>query len=51
MIMARNIQVLVWGTEFAISDDVSIDLEYKYLGWSNTGNTGHSFGASANWHF
>ncbi|AVX05010.1 hypothetical protein MXMO3_02498 [Maritalea myrionectae] len=39
------------GTEFAISDDVSIDLEYKYLGWSDTGYTGHSFGASALWHF
>lgn len=39
------------GTEFAISDNVSIDLEYKYWGWSNTANTGHSFGASANWHF
>ncbi|TDQ63695.1 outer membrane immunogenic protein [Maritalea mobilis] len=39
------------GTEFAVSDDISIDLEYKYLGWSDTGYTGHNFSASALWHF
>lgn len=39
------------GTEFAVSDDVTIDLEYKYWGWSNTSFTAHSFGASALWHF
>ncbi|MCF4098055.1 hypothetical protein [Maritalea mediterranea] len=39
------------GTEFVVSDQVTLDFEYKYLGWSDTGNTGHSFGASALWHF
>lgn len=39
------------GAEFAVSDEISIDLEYKYLGWSNTGDTGHSLSASALWHF
>jgi outer membrane immunogenic protein len=39
------------GTEFVVSDEISIDLEYKYLGWSNTGETGHNLSASALWHF
>ncbi len=39
------------GVEFAITDNVSLDLEYKYWGWSNTGFTGNSIGASANFHF
>ncbi|GLQ18580.1 outer membrane protein [Maritalea porphyrae] len=39
------------GAEFVVGDNVTIDTEYKYWGWSNTGFTGHSIGASANWHF
>ena len=39
------------GAEFAVTDNVSLDLEYKYLGWSNTLYTGHSLGVSALWHF
>ncbi len=39
------------GMEFAVTDNVSLDLEYKYWGWSNTAFTGHSIGASALWHF
>ncbi len=39
------------GAEFAVTNNVSIDLEYKYLGWSNTIYTGHSLGLSALWHF
>ena len=39
------------GIEFAVTDNVSIDVEYKYWGWSNNGWTGHSIGASALWHF
>ncbi len=39
------------GVEFAVTDNVSLDLEYKYWGVSNTGFTAHSIGASANWHF
>jgi outer membrane immunogenic protein len=39
------------GVEFAVSDNVSIDVEYKYWGWSNNGFTGNSIGASANWGF
>ena len=39
------------GTEFAVNDDVTIDANYKYWGWSNTGFSGHSVGVSANWHF
>ncbi|WP_027833419.1 outer membrane protein [Maritalea myrionectae] len=39
------------GTEFAISDEMSLDLEYKY--WYTQANdySGHSLGASALWHF
>ena len=39
------------GVEFAMTDNVSLDIEYKYWGWSNTTFTGHSLGASALWHF
>ncbi|HHG89453.1 MAG TPA: porin family protein [Devosia sp.] len=39
------------GVEFAVTDNVSLDLEYKYWGVSNNGFTAHSIGASANFHF
>lgn len=39
------------GAEFAVTDSLTFDLEYKYLGWSNTLYTGHSLGLSALWHF
>lgn len=39
------------GVEFAVTDNVSIDLEYKYWGWSNTIFTANSFGLSTNWGF
>ena len=39
------------GVEFALSDQLTIDTEYKYWGWSTTGYTGHSVGASVLWHF
>jgi len=39
------------GGEFALTDNVSLDLEYKY--WVRTGGgvTGNSLGASLNWGF
>lgn len=39
------------GLEFAVTDNMSIDVDYEYWGWSNNGYTGHVFGASALWHF
>jgi len=39
------------GAEFVVADNITLDTEYKYWGWSNTGFTGHSIGVSANWHF
>jgi len=39
------------GAEFAVTDNLSIDLEYKYWGWSNNGWTGNSIGVSTNWGF
>jgi len=39
------------GAEFAISDNVSLDLHYRYWGWSSTAVIGHSLSASALWHF
>lgn len=38
------------GVEFAVTQDMTIDLEYKYL-WDGAGLTGHKVGASALWHF
>lgn len=41
------------GAEFAVTNDVTIDLEYKYWGWSNVAALipAHSVGVSMNWHF
>jgi len=39
------------GAEFVVSDNLTIDTEYKYWGWSNNGFTGHSIGLSGNWYF
>ena len=39
------------GLEMAVSDNMSVDVQYKYSGWSNTGFTGHTLAASLNWHF
>ncbi|MCF6303337.1 MAG: hypothetical protein L3J13_09085 [Devosiaceae bacterium] len=39
------------GVEFAVTDNVSIDLQYKYDVWSSTIFNGHTVGISANWHF
>jgi len=39
------------GAEFAATDNLTLDVEYKYWGWSNNGFTGHSLGLSALWHF
>lgn len=38
------------GAEFAVSSDVSIDLEYKYL-YNSAAVYAHEIGASALWHF
>lgn len=38
------------GVEFAVTDDVSLDLEYKYL-WNSAALNGHEIGASVLWHF
>ena len=38
-----------FGAEFAVTNDITFDLEYKY--WMATFVTGHSLGASMNWHF
>ena len=39
------------GTEFVVAENVTLDIEYKYWHGLNTTWTGHSIGASANWHF
>lgn len=39
------------GVEFAVSDNVSLDVEYKYHAWSNNGWNGHVIGAQALFHF
>jgi opacity protein-like surface antigen len=38
-----------FGTEFAVSDKLSIDFDYQFWGLSNNGFRGHSIGVSANW--
>lgn len=38
------------GVEFALTDDVTLDLEYKYL-WNSAALNGHEIGASVLWHF
>ncbi len=37
------------GAEFAVTDNMSIDLEYKYV--AGVGINGNTLGASLNWHF
>ncbi|VAW20948.1 hypothetical protein MNBD_ALPHA12-1645 [hydrothermal vent metagenome] len=39
------------GAEFALTNDVSLDVEYKYWMQSGGASTGNSFGASFNWGF
>jgi outer membrane immunogenic protein len=39
------------GAEFMVTDDLSLDLEYKYYIGLNNGWEGHHVGLSANWHF
>lgn len=39
------------GLEFALTEDLSLDLEYKYYVGLNSAWQGHSVSASANWHF
>ena len=39
------------GVEFAVTNDVTLDLEYKYAAWTNTAFNSHTVSASANWHF
>jgi opacity protein-like surface antigen len=39
------------GVEFLVSDDLSIDIEYKYIMGINNAWRGHHAGVSANWHF
>ena len=39
------------GVEFAVTEALSIDVDYEYWGWSNNGFTGHAVGASVLWHF
>ncbi len=39
------------GVEFAVTDDLSLDLEYKYWLRSGSTTTAHSIGVSALWHF
>lgn len=38
------------GVEFAVTDDVTLDFEYKFL-WNNAALNGHQIGASVLWHF
>ena len=51
--MGSTFGTLGGGVEFAVSDNVSVDLEYKYWGWSNVPGVavGHTVGASLNWGF
>jgi len=45
-----QIGTLGGGVEFAVSDNVSVDFEYKH--WlTSIGTNGNSLGASALWHF
>lgn len=46
-----NYGTLGLGAEFAVTDYVSVDAEYKYWAWSDNGFTGHSLGLSALYHF
>lgn len=39
------------GIEFAVSEDVSLDLQYKYYWGLNNGWRGHGVSASVLWHF
>lgn len=39
------------GIEVMVVDQVSLDLEYKYVVRTDGGFTGHQVGVSANWHF
>lgn len=39
------------GVEYAMTDKLSFDLEYKYYGVSNNRWSGHGVGAQALWHF
>lgn len=39
------------GAEYAVSSNVTVDAEYRYLGWSTTGWTSHMGTVSALWHF
>jgi opacity protein-like surface antigen len=39
------------GAEFMVADDLSLDLEYKFLVGINNANRYHHVGLSANWHF
>jgi opacity protein-like surface antigen len=39
------------GVEFMATENVSLDLEYKYYIGLNNGWEGHHVGISANWHF
>jgi len=38
------------GVEFVVSDNVTYDVEYKYL-WNSAALNGHEIGASVLWHF
>ncbi len=39
------------GAEFMVTEDLSLDLEYKYYIGLNNSWEGHHVGVSANWHF
>lgn len=38
------------GVEFAVTNDVTIDMEYKFK-WASAATYGHEIGASVLWHF
>ena len=38
-----------FGSEFAVTDKLSIDFDYQFWGISNNAFRGHSIGVSANW--
>lgn len=39
------------GAEFAVTDNISMDFEYRYLGWSNNTWSGHRASFATLWHF
>jgi outer membrane immunogenic protein len=39
------------GVEFAVAEDLTLDVEYKYFDGLNTATTAHQIGLSLNWHF